>query len=168
MSLKPRVPRVSSDIDAASDAPASCPCGGQTLRVAFASSDLTHVDEHFGSASRFACYEVVCHTATLRDVCEFDETQQDGNENKLVTKLETLADCQAMYCLAVGASAVRQLLAAGIQPIKVGAKAPIDDVLQTLIDEIHAGRTPWIEKLKRQSGDDQSRFNAMLDDTWEE
>ena len=58
------------------------------LRVAFASTDRSRVNQHFGAAEGFAIYEVVPDKATLVGVADFPEEAMDGNENKLAAKVE--------------------------------------------------------------------------------
>lgn len=53
----------------------------------------------------------------LVEVAEFPK--RAWMATKLAQKIAALAGCAAVYCLAVGGSAIRQLLAAGIQPIRL-------------------------------------------------
>ena len=64
------------------------------LQVAFATSDLKHVDQHFGSAERFAIYRVEPDRITLSRVAEFGALEKDGNENKLLEKFMLLEGCK--------------------------------------------------------------------------
>ncbi|PLK48224.1 NifB/NifX family molybdenum-iron cluster-binding protein [Uliginosibacterium sp. TH139] len=138
-----------------------------TLRIAFASRDRLHVDQHFGAAEGFVLYTVDAERARLAGVMEFAAEAMDGNENKLAEKIDALSGCAAMYCLAVGGSAVRQLLAAGIQPMKLDEAAPIDGLLLALSEAIRDGGVPWIAKALRQDGD-ASRFERMAEEGWQE
>jgi nitrogen fixation protein NifX len=92
-----------------------------SVKIAFASSDRRQVDQHFGAAESFAIYELSDDDARLVEVAEFtdSDTAMDGHEGKLAAKIDLLADCAAVYCNAVGASAIKQLLARDIQPLKV-------------------------------------------------
>ena len=89
--------------------PADAP--GGTLSVAFATSAVATIDEHFGSATRFAVYRVGVGTEELVNVTRFDQAEHDGNEGKLPAKIAALEGCAAVFCQAVGGSAIRQLLA---------------------------------------------------------
>lgn len=139
------------------------------LRVAFASSDLVCVDEHFGAATKLAFYEVGPDSANLVGAAEFSDIAKDGNENKLIAKLAALDGCHAVFSLAVGSSAVRQLMAQSIQPIKLGEALQISVVLDYLQNEIRAGETLWIAKaLQPQSANPADRVESLLDEAWEE
>jgi nitrogen fixation protein NifX len=137
------------------------------LRVAFASGDRRSVDQHFGAAAGFVIYAVDGERAKLVQVAEFDVESMDGNENKLPAKIEALAGCAAVYCLAVGASAVRQLIACGIQPMRLEAPEPIDGVLAQIGAGIREGGVPWIDKALGQPKD-AGRFERMAEEGWQE
>jgi nitrogen fixation protein NifX len=136
--------------------------------VAFASSDLTTVDQHFGSSTRFVVYRVSSKTAAFLHLTQFEETNQDGNESKLTAKIAALAGCAAVLCVAVGGSAVRQLVASGIQPIKVEPGSTIREALVLLGNEIKAASTPWVLKALKRTREtkDQSRFDDMEQCGW--
>ncbi|WP_153108741.1 NifB/NifX family molybdenum-iron cluster-binding protein [Propionivibrio limicola] len=137
------------------------------LRVAFATSDRATVDQHFGATVGFAIYAVDGERAKLVQVAEFPEESMDGNENKLADKISALAGCAAVYCLAVGGSAIRQLLASGIQPVRMEEETEIESLLVELRRAIREGGVTWIDKLvKRES--DKARFDRMAEEGWSE
>lgn len=140
-----------------------------SLRVAFASSDRRQVDQHFGAASAFAIYVVEAGASALVEVAQFMETAMDGHEGKLAAKIELLADCGAVYCQAVGASAVQQLLAKGIQPVKVPEGTAIEALIGVLQQALRDGPQGWIaQALARGRPRDDGRFAAMADEDWQE
>jgi nitrogen fixation protein NifX len=141
---------------------------GPALSVAFATSDVTVINEHFGSATRFAVYRVSAEADELVNVTRFDQAEHDGNESKLPAKIAALEGCAAVFCQAVGGSAIRQLLAQGIQPIKVEAGTTIGATLAYLRGELAQPAAPWIVKaLARSKQQDSSRFDAMASQGWE-
>ena len=75
------------------------------LKVAFATTDMETVNQHFGSAKSFALYAVDMENSELLEVAQFGELSQDGNEDKLSVKIELLSGCAAVYCQAIGGSA---------------------------------------------------------------
>lgn len=142
---------------------------GTLLKVAFASSNRSTVDQHFGSSRSFAIYGVNPERARLLSVIEFGELDQDGNEDKLAHKLERLEGCIAVYCRACGASAVRQLMAIGVQPVKVAEDAPIGELIEALQAELREGPSAWLAKaIRRNKGPDSQRFDAMAAEGWDE
>jgi len=140
---------------------------GPAFCVAFAPRDVTAIEEHFGSATRFAAYRVWSDHDELMDVTPFDQAEHDGNEGKLAAKIAALEGCAAIFCQAVGSSAIRQLLAQSIQPIKVEAGTTIRATLAFLRGELAQPTAPWIVKaLSRTERKDVSRFDAMASDGW--
>lgn len=167
------------------------------LKVAFATTDMKRVNQHFGSAASFAVYTVDPDEAQLLEVAQFGEPAptgaQDGtnstgsnldarrapeggqprmtglNEDKLVAKIAMLAGCSAVYSQACGASAVRQLLAKGIQPVRVEPDSHIPVLIGSLQQEMRAGPSAWLAKaIRQQQGPDMGRFDAMEDEGWSE
>lgn len=192
------------------------PEAGNGVQVAFATSDMRHVDQHFGSAQGLARYAVDPRRIRLLEVLQFVEpgreagTAEPGSggveggeppngsaptkgaaapadhaslgcdagsafgvsdryEDKLAAKLEALRGCSAMFCLAVGASAVRQLLAQDIQPIKVRPGTSIRELLADLQDQLKDEPPAWLAKaVRRRDGSDPARFDAMDSEGWNE
>lgn len=137
------------------------------LRVAFASTDRTRVNQHFGAAEGFAVYDVTPDKATLVGVAEFAEEAMDGNEDKLLAKVGYLSGCAAVYVMAIGASAIKKLLAAGIQPIRVGEVDAIDDLLVEISGAMRDGGVPWIDRALAAQAKGDDRFAAMEDEGWQ-
>lgn len=140
-----------------------------TIKAAFATGDRRKIDQHFGSASAILIYAVTPDEATAVEFAQFGELDQDGHEGKLAAKIDLLAGCGAVYCQAVGASAVQQLLTKGIQPIKVPEGTSIDVLIGVLQQELRAGPAGWLAKaLARDRARDERRFDAMADEGWQE
>lgn len=139
------------------------------LKVAFASTDMKHVNQHFGSAESFVIYAVDPEQSKMLEVAQFGELAQDGNEDKLITKMSALDGCIAVYSQAVGASAVRQLKSLGIQPVKVSAGAEISDLLSSIQEELCSGPGTWLARaIESQKIADPNRFDEMEADGWDE
>ena len=138
------------------------------LKFAFASTDMKVVDQHFGSAESFAMYLIDPDKATLIEACQFGKLEQDGNEDKLAAKIQMLEGCAAVYCQAIGASAIRQLVAKGIQPIKVSTDVNIEEVIDAIQDEMKQGPSAWLAKaIQQQKGPDMGRFDSMEEEGWD-
>ena len=137
------------------------------LRVAFASADRATVDQHFGAATGFVIYALDGERAQLVELAEFPPETMDGNENKLPAKIAALAGCAGVYCLAAGASAVKQLLAAGIQPVRLDDETAIEPLLKQISGAIKDGGIGWVDKAMR-AKKDADRFDRMAEESWEE
>lgn len=139
------------------------------LKLAFASTDMKHVDQHFGSAKSFVIYAVDMEHARMLEVIQFGQLSQDGNEDKLVDKIDALEGCVAVYSQAVGSSAVAKLKADGIQPVKVAAGAEISDMLESVQEELRSGPATWLARaIEAQKPVDPDRFKEMEQEGWEE
>ncbi|MGZ4969764.1 MAG: nitrogen fixation protein NifX [Methylobacter sp.] len=139
------------------------------LKIAFATTDMETVNQHFGSAKSFAIYAVDMEDAQLLEAAEFGVLNQDGNEDKLSVKLDLLDGCAAVYCQAVGGSAINQLIAKGIQPVKVHEGGKIKDLIVDLQNEMKAGPSSWLAKaINQHKSPDPDRFNKMEDEGWDE
>jgi nitrogen fixation protein NifX len=122
-----------------------------TVKIAFASNDRRLVNQHFGAAEAFAIYEMGETDTRLVEVAEFIETAMDGHEGKLAAKIELLEGCAAVYCNAAGASAIQQLLAKGIQPMRVDEGSLIEELLGCLQKSMTSEPPVWLTKhLKKQ------------------
>lgn len=142
---------------------------GEHYRIAFATSDMATVNQHFGSAGAFAIYEIEGNDATFSEALEFGSLAQDGNEDKLDDKLNALTGCDAVYCLAVGGSALKRLIAVGVGAVKVDKGTSIAQQLVSIREDLRAGEKPWptVPKAKARN-DNPSRFEEMEAEGWEE
>ena len=137
------------------------------LKVAFATDDRARVNQHFGASTGFAIFALDGERARLVEVAEFAEESMDGNENKLPAKIAALSGCAAVYCLAVGGSAVRQLIAGGVQPIRLEEETSIERLLADLQKAVREGGVPWVEKALGRDKD-AGRFDRMAAEGWQE
>ena len=139
------------------------------LKVAFATSDMKHVDQHFGAAQSFAIYALDRDKSCLVEAIEFGKLAMDGNEDKLAAKIDALDGCIAVYTQAVGASAINQLKARGIQPVKISPGTAINELMGALQEELRQGPGSWLARAIRNTlPADPSRFDQMEADGWEE
>jgi nitrogen fixation protein NifX len=141
------------------------------VKIAFASNDRRLVNQHFGAAEAFAIFEMSEAETRLVEVAEFHEsamngtTAMDGHEGKLAAKIELLDGCAAVYCNAVGASAIQQLLAKGIQPMRVDDGFPIETLLGCLQKCMGSEPPVWLTKhLNKQ----ESANRFAEDEEWQE
>jgi len=139
------------------------------IKVAFASTDRLRVNQHFGAAEGFVIYEVTPTRATLVGVAEFAEEAMDGNEGKLAAKVDFLAGCAAVYVLAIGGSAIKQLSAKGIQPIRINEVDALEDLLRDIARAMSDGGVAWIDRAiaaqAQAKADD--RFASMEKEGWQ-
>ena len=105
----------------------------------------------------------------MLEASQFGELAQDGNEDKLSVKLQLLEGCAAVYCQAVGASAIKQIVVHGIQPIKVHEGCTIKELITDLQNEMKSGPSSWLAKaINQHKGPDRMRFDEMENEGWQE
>lgn len=139
------------------------------LKVAFATSDMRHVDQHFGAAESFALFALSPRQASLSEVVQFGAPAPDSNESKLAAKIDALEECVAVYCQAVGASAIDRLRAKGVQAIRVSPGAEIAGLVDALQQELRQGPSPWLARaLEQHKPRDSARFDDMEQEGWVE
>ena len=117
------------------------------MKVAFATQDMKSVDAHFGWAKNLVIYEVDETSSTFIETIHFDgELLEDGNEDKLVPKIDAVKDCAILYVAAIGGSAAARVVAAKIHPMKVPQSELITDILVKLQDVLKGSPPPWLRK----------------------
>lgn len=145
-------------------APLEQPC--TQVRVAFATTDLKHVDQHFGWSRRFIHYDVSTEHFNCLGVGSFHDIKQYPDEDKLQAKLEWLSGCNLVFCVAIGSSAIQQLLQRGVQPIRVDHGTLVRGVLRRVQTELERGTAPWIRHALRSP--EPSRIDELAAMTQEE
>ena len=92
------------------------------MRIAVVSTDGEMVNEHFGRAGRFLIYDVVGPLQRLVEVRQV-EPLSTGDKNhpfdagRLGTVIETVLDCQRLYCAMIGEIPQQELQRQGILPV---------------------------------------------------
>lgn len=126
------------------------------MKVAFATTDGSNVDEHFGRSGMFAVYEVkkegysfveMRRFADGRDV-EIEETKgaRQLHEDLVQRKVDSLGDCKIIYLTEIGGPSASRLVKKGIMPVKVKETVSIEESLQRLSDTIKKSPPPWLRK----------------------
>ncbi len=140
------------------------------LKIAFSSSDRTHVDLHFGGGERLVVFHVSPGRADLVGVGEFIKVELKGenkdrglsrtrldasaqvsvaigpDEDKVAAKLEFLEGCAAVYAAQIGASSIKRLMGIGVQPIIVDNGHEILDLLNEVSLAICHGGLSWVDR----------------------
>ncbi|MES1022208.1 nitrogen fixation protein NifX [Gloeocapsa sp. BRSZ] len=122
------------------------------MKIAFTTNDQIHINAHFGWARKIDVYEVSPTEYKFVKTLRFDgDLKEDGNEDKLVPKIEALADCTIVYVSAIGGSAAARLIKKRITPIKARSEDDeITDVLERLVQTLKGSPPPWLRKALQQ------------------
>lgn len=127
------------------------------VRVAIASSDLKGLNAHFGSASKFAVYDVTPDGWSFVEAVEFDDnTDGDGShktegDDRITPKVEALAGCHLLFCLAIGGPAAAKVVASRIHPIKAPATG-MEELLEKVRTMLTGSPPPWLRKVLQAAG----------------
>ena len=139
------------------------------LTVAFASSDMETVNQHFGSSQGFVVYGINENEKQEITSITFPKEKKDGNEDKLKPKLKWLVGCDLVYCGSVGGSATKQLIALGAHPVVVKGGPDIEEVIEELQQELGGELSPMLQRVfQLKKPRDENRFAEMDDEGWDE
>jgi len=117
------------------------------MKVAFTTQDMKRVDAHFGWAKNVAIYEISPDGRRFVEVVQFDgDLNEDGNEDKLVAKIDAIRDCAIVYVSAIGGAAAARVVAAKIHPLKVSEDTEISGLLDRLQQVLQGTPPPWLRK----------------------
>ena len=127
------------------------------MKVAFATSRGTTVDEHFGRAGAFAIWNVTADGATfveLRRVAEGDLDTEvvvtrgmgDLHDAAVADKIDKLADCKIVYFTEIGGPSAAKLVRRGVMPLKAEPSTAIDGLVAELEKTVRERPAPWMRK----------------------
>ena len=129
------------------------------MKIAFATQDLETVDAHFGWAKNIVFYDLDAGGFKFNHVVSFDSNlAEDGNEDKLVPKIEALKGCAILYVAAIGGSGAARVVAQKIHPVKVEKPEKITDLLERLRVLLNGTPPPWMRKILREQGEKGADF----------
>jgi len=122
------------------------------MKIAFTTSDNVYINAHFGWAKMIDVYEISDEGYQFLETLSFGgELKEDGNEDKLVPKLQALEDCTIVYVSAIGGSAAARLIKKGVTPVKARSEQDeIKDVLERLVQTLKGSPPPWLRKALQQ------------------
>jgi len=137
---------------------AKAPVSGPAIRVAIATQDMKNLNAHFGSAKKFAIYDVTRTGWNLIETVAFDTVSDEqgthaaGGEDRIAPKVAALAGCHLLFCLAIGGPSAAKVVSAKIHPIKVAAVQSVDAVLERTRIMLNGTPPPWLRKVLTEAG----------------
>lgn len=115
------------------------------MKVAFASTDRIHVDEHFGRAENFLIWEIGPDSAEFTGLVQIKAEGED-EEDKIEARSAALEDCALVYVAQIGGPAAARLVAKKIHPVKSKDREPIARVVEKLQEVLRGSPPPWLRK----------------------
>ncbi|MER8714271.1 nitrogen fixation protein NifX [Mesorhizobium sp. M1295] len=127
------------------------------VRVAIATQDMKNLNAHFGSARRFAVYDVGREEWNLIEAVAFDDFSDESGkhpegDDRITAKVEALKGCHLLFCLAIGGPSAAKLVSAKIHPIRVPQPQTIQEVLVRTQMMLRRCPPPWLLKVLAQAG----------------
>jgi nitrogen fixation protein NifX len=126
------------------------------MKIAFATTDGTNVDEHFGRSGKFAVYELTMDGYCFVEMRSFAEGRDTAieqtkgmgrvHDEKVEDKAARLADCRIVYLTEIGGPSAARLIRKGIMPIKVKEVVTIAESLERLFETVKTAPPPWLKK----------------------
>jgi nitrogen fixation protein NifX len=117
------------------------------MKIAFASKDNIHVNQHFGWCEKFYIYEVDGDSFSLID--EVDSSLKKEEEvEKLTYKIECVQGCDIIYVSQIGPKAANMVQSAGIYPMRSSSEdEKIEDVIKSLQKMINGNAPLWLKRI---------------------
>lgn len=117
------------------------------MKIAFASKDNIHVNQHFGWCEMFFIYEVFEDDYSL--LSELDSSLKFDNEiEKLEYKISCLEDSDIVYVSQIGPKAATMVQSQGIYPMKSSNESEkIEDVIASLQKMMTSGAPLWLKRI---------------------
>jgi len=120
---------------------------GLAMKVAFASTDKIHIDEHFGHAEEFYIWEIGPDDAAFTGVVQVNDDAVEGHsDDKIEARGAALADCALVYVAEIGGPAAARLVQKRIHPLKSKDREPITEVVSKLQEVLRTNPPPWLRK----------------------
>ncbi len=126
------------------------------MRIAFATTDGTHVDEHFGRAGLFAVYELTTEGSRFVELRRFSDgpdtavasTKNQGqvHDHAIESKVERFTDCRIVCLTEIGGPSAARRVRKGIMPLKVKEPGLIAYELAKLLETVRHNPPPWLRK----------------------
>jgi nitrogen fixation protein NifX len=105
------------------------------MHVAFATTDLVHVDAQFGSAAHLAVYEVSARGAVLEHVVVLGAAGEGGERYRFADRAAAVAGCAIVYVAAAGPSLAARLARHGL---RLATTASAEDRIAALLPRVSA------------------------------
>ncbi len=128
------------------------------VRIAIATRDMKGLNAHFGSASKFAVYDVTTEGWSFVEALAFDDASDESGahktegDDKITPKVEALKGCHLLFCLAIGGPSAAKVVSARIHPIKVPNPSSIEEVLERTRTMLNGAPPPWLRKVLAEAG----------------
>jgi nitrogen fixation protein NifX len=120
------------------------------MKVAFASTDKEHINQHFGWSKKFQLFEIDKENYSF--LHEIDSSEEPEEEvAKLNYKIETIKEADIMYCTQIGPKASQMVQAAKIYPVRAVENEDILMAISKIQDLLNGNPPPWLLRIYHNS-----------------
>jgi nitrogen fixation protein NifX len=121
------------------------------MKIAFASTDSIHVNQHFGWCEKFYIYDV--DGDGYKFIKDVDSSQKHDDEiDKLEYKIECLDNSDIVYTSQIGPKAANMVKLAGVFPMKATSEdEKIDEILSSMQKMINGNPPLWMKRILMKS-----------------
>ncbi|MEA2028900.1 MAG: NifB/NifX family molybdenum-iron cluster-binding protein [Campylobacterota bacterium] len=117
------------------------------MKIAFASKDGIHVNEHFGWCQAFYIYEINEESFELLKVVDSSQKYED-EVDKLTYKIESLDNSDIVYVTQIGPKASNMVKLAGVYPLKASSEEEkIEGVIASLQKLMSSNAPLWLKRI---------------------
>ncbi|BAY66391.1 dinitrogenase iron-molybdenum cofactor biosynthesis domain-containing protein [Calothrix brevissima NIES-22] len=132
------------------------------MKVAFTSSDGTHIDTHFGVAKEIDVYEVSKDGFNFVETLTFEgDLEKAEHEDKITPKMAAVLDCKIVYVKAIGTPVGNQLMKQGVTLVRAQEYDRIPDILNMLVKSLNGDAPP---RLRRALLEAENNFAYAIDE----
>lgn len=116
------------------------------MKIAFATTDDIHVNQHFGWCKEFSIYEIIGEE--FRFIKKVDSSIEIEDEiDKLTYKIECLEESDILVVQQIGPKASRMVQSSGVFPMQTSNdNEKIEDILKKLI-AMKQNPPIWMQRL---------------------
>jgi nitrogen fixation protein NifX len=127
------------------------------MKVAFATTRGTTIDEHFGRAAVFSIWDIrpgsTVHVEDRRVAEGHTDSEVvitrgagEAHDDALFSKIDKLADVKIVYFTEIGGPSAAKLVQRGIMPLKAEEGTSISTTAATLAETMATKPAPWMRK----------------------
>ncbi|MEJ2118456.1 MAG: nitrogen fixation protein NifX [Alphaproteobacteria bacterium] len=123
------------------------------LRIAIATQDMANLNAHFGSAKKFAIFDVMTEASAFVEAIGFDTVSDEGGkhaqdgDDRITPKVEALDGVNLLFVNAIGGPAAAKVVKARIHPVKIAEAMSFDDVIARVQTMMKGTPPPWLRKV---------------------
>lgn len=120
------------------------------MKVAFASTDKEHINQHFGWSKKFQLFKVDKEGSSF--LHEIDSSEEPEEEvAKLNYKIGTIKEADIMYCTQIGPKASQMVQAAKIYPVRATEEESIQEAITKIQELLNTSPPPWLLRIYHMS-----------------